>query len=63
MSVNVSKCSGWDGRVNELGEMSRGSLDTRDAYPIGDKSVWRMAYSRSKDIPLHSGPYAIGYTP
>ena len=21
--MNVSKCSGWDGRVNELGEMNR----------------------------------------
>ena len=25
MSVNVSKCSGWDGRVNELEDNEQGS--------------------------------------
>jgi len=28
-----------------------------------DKCVWLMAYNWSKDTPIYSGPYAIGYTP
>src|SRR4030066_52362 len=32
--VNVSKCSGWGGRVNELGEMNGGELDTRESYLV-----------------------------
>ena len=59
----ASKCNEWEGRVNELGEMDGGALNTREAYLVGAKSVWLIAYSLSKDIPLHSEPYAIGYTP
>jgi hypothetical protein len=31
LSVIVSKCSEWKGRVNELGEMSGGVLNIREA--------------------------------
>ena len=29
--MNVSKCSGWEGRVNELEEISGAALDGREA--------------------------------
>ena len=35
--MNVSKCSGWNGRVNELGEMSSGALDTGDALALSER--------------------------
>ena len=44
MSVNVSKCSGWDGRVNELEEMSSGDFDTREAWkPTGYSGLFGLS--------------------
>ena len=39
MSVNVSKCSGWDRRVNELRDNDQGSV-VREAY-----LVWKLRVS------------------
>jgi hypothetical protein len=36
-----------------LRKPARGTLNTRDAYLDGHKSVWLMAFSWSKDTPLH----------
>ena len=41
--MNVSKCSGWNGRVNELGEMCSSALDTREAYLVIRAGLARLA--------------------
>jgi hypothetical protein len=43
MSVTVSKCSGWDGRVNELGDNEQGAFDTREANLVIRAGLARLA--------------------